>query len=71
MRGWQAHQIKFEFCFLIGLCYIIYYIIGYCCQVLQTWSLGYETGYLSSNYDMIIVYVDARGTMGRGERYDR
>lgn len=45
-------------------------MICLCFQVVRSWSLGFETGYLSSNYDIIIVYVDARGTMGRGERYD-
>jgi hypothetical protein len=47
----------------------ILFLVSYFLQVADTWNLGFETGYLSHNYDIIIVYADARGTLGRGERY--
>ncbi|XP_032222302.2 prolyl endopeptidase FAP isoform X1 [Nematostella vectensis] len=38
-------------------------------NVLEAWQLGYEAGYLVRNFDLIMAYVDARGTMGRGNKF--
>ena len=37
-------------------------------QVVDTYGYGFESGYLVSNFDLIVVNLDARGTCCRGER---
>lgn len=37
-------------------------------QVVDSYGYGFESGYLVSNFDLIVVNVDARGTCCRGER---
>nr|XP_058945915.1 dipeptidyl peptidase 4-like [Pocillopora verrucosa] len=38
-------------------------------KVVDSYGYGFETGYLVSNFDLIVVNVDARGTCCRGERF--
>ncbi|KAM7448243.1 hypothetical protein ABFA07_003655 [Porites harrisoni] len=38
-------------------------------KVVDAYGYGFETGYLVSNFDLIVVNVDARGTCCRGERF--
>lgn len=47
-------------------------VVFLCCffsnQVVDSYGYGFESGYLVSNFDLIVVNVDARGTCCRGER---
>ncbi|XP_022795852.1 prolyl endopeptidase FAP-like [Stylophora pistillata] len=38
-------------------------------KVVDSYGYGFETGYLVSNFDLIVVNVDARGTCCRGEKF--
>lgn len=38
-------------------------------KVADTYGYGFESGYLVSNFDLIVVNLDARGTCCRGERF--
>ncbi|KAK2552559.1 Prolyl endopeptidase FAP [Acropora cervicornis] len=38
-------------------------------MVADTYGYGFESGYLVSNFDLIVVNLDARGTCCRGERF--
>ena len=43
-------------------------VFSLCNQVVDSYGYGFESGYLVSNFDLIVVNVDARGTCCRGER---
>ncbi|XP_044171108.1 probable dipeptidyl-aminopeptidase B isoform X7 [Acropora millepora] len=38
-------------------------------KVTDTYGYGFESGYLVSNFDLVVVNLDARGTCCRGERF--
>ncbi|XP_015750101.1 PREDICTED: venom dipeptidyl peptidase 4-like [Acropora digitifera] len=39
-------------------------------KVADTYGYGFESGYLVSNFNLIVVNLDARGTCCRGERFN-
>ncbi|XP_015776585.1 PREDICTED: probable dipeptidyl-aminopeptidase B [Acropora digitifera] len=43
--------------------------VGIIQKVADTYGYGFESGYLVSNFDLIVVNFDARGTCCRGERF--
>lgn len=69
-RGWifttdsPGHSSSKCLCRIIvkSILFVVFY------QVVDSYGYGFDSGYLVSNFDLIVVNLDARGTCCRGER---